>query len=131
MSMDRCARSVAAHPRPPLTPPPGDGFAGRLNEREVWTDRFGAVHQLADMDDDYLWAVLGYLRWYAPQIRALAEGEEQAGEVPLGLWLVGQPLWGAVACELVRRGLIGHPGEAMQRLLASGQVPWEVTNAAS
>lgn len=83
------------------------------------------------MDDDYLWAVLGYLRWYAPQFRALADSQEDIEEVRLGLWLVAQPIWGAVACELVRRGRIGHPGEAMQRLLASVPVPWVVADARS
>lgn len=114
-----------AHPRPPQTPPPGPGFAERLDGTEIWTDRFGQAHRLGEMSDDYLWAVLGYLRWYAPQVRDLVEPAESAEGVPLMLWLTSQPIWRAVACELVRRRLIRLPTEAMARLMASGPVPWE------
>lgn len=117
----------ARHPHPPQTPPPGLGFEERLAEREIWTDRFGVAHRLEEMADDYLWAVLGYLRWYAPEIRSLRPDGDAVAEVPLRLWLEMQPIWGAIACELVRRGAVGHPSLAMERLMVNGPVPWELT----
>ena len=119
------------HPHHPRTPPPGPGFGERLLETAFWTDRAGVAHPLTEMSDDYLWAVLGYLRWYAPQIRALLDDADRTEQLPLALWLTSQPIWGAVACELVRRTELGHPADAMQRLLDAGPVPWETADAGS
>ena len=119
------------HPRHPRTPPPGPGFGERLLETAFWTDRAGVAHPLTDMSEDYLCAVLGYLRWYAPQIRELVDEEDEADQLPLALWLTAQPIWGAIACELVRRAVLDHPAEAMGRLLAVGPVPWETADASS
>jgi hypothetical protein len=88
----------------------------------------GTVHQLTEMSTEYLWAVLGYLRWYAPQVRSLVD-DDLADPAALRTWLTGQPIWGAVACELVRRGVIEHPAAAMEGLASAGPVPWEVGNA--
>jgi hypothetical protein len=115
------------HPRHPQAPPPGPGFEGRLEEREIWTDRSGVMHRLDEMSDDYLWAVLGYLRWYAPEIRSLVPDDERLDALPIANWLEMQPVWGAIACELVRRALIDRPSDALAALVASGPVPWEVT----
>lgn len=116
------------HPRTPQTPAPGRGFEERLSEREVWADRFGIRHRIDEMAEEYLWSVLGYLRWYAPEIRALTLDVEDS-QIGLTPWLEMQPIWGAIACELVRRGIIACPAQAMEHLVASGPVPWEADEA--
>lgn len=106
---------------PPAMPAPGSIFLSELTRTTDWKTGDGRVLKLKDMETDHLWSVLGYMRWFAPQI---AELDGRPGG-PLTAYLTSRPIWQAIANELIRRGLITSPGQAIWRLRRDGRLAWE------
>jgi len=100
---------------------PGPHFLRSLRNSE-WTTALGISLPIYDMSTAHLWNVLGYLRWYAPEI--VAQVPDAAGlsrhEV-----ITSQPIWASICAELVARGEIEHRGDALPHLLSGGETPWE------
>lgn len=112
------------HPHQPLVGPPGPGFAARLERTDTWVTAVGLEIPVNELTRAHAWNILGYLRWYAPEVRASA-GEGADESLPLVTWLTYQPMWGAIACHLVQIGEIAAPWQAYERLAAMGPMAWE------
>jgi hypothetical protein len=112
------------HPHEPLVGPPGPGFAVQLRRTDIWTTAIGIEIPVNELSIEHAWNILGYLRWYAPQVRASA-GDDGTDAIDLVAWLTYQPMWGAIACHLVQRGEITAPWEAYEHLAVMGRMVWE------
>jgi bifunctional DNA-binding transcriptional regulator/antitoxin component of YhaV-PrlF toxin-antitoxin module len=127
------AREARKHPYLPLAGPPDDHMAERLTWPDRWMSADGVVRPLGDMTTDHLWAVLAYLRWYAPELLTKPDAPVVLDPSALRQGLVDQPIWGAIAIELRRRGEISRSGSAghlaLRRLQQEGPVPWEMSEA--
>jgi len=89
----------------------------------------GVVRPIAALTTEHLWAILGYLRWYAPTLMSSAEMRDPIPTATVRAWLVGRPVWTGIAKELLRRAEIPADApssdSAWRRLERTGAVPWE------
>lgn len=119
------------HPHPPAAGVPDIGMAERLEWPDRWLSADGTLWPIPTMSTGHLWNVLGYLRWFAPELAAMAGFPRAPGDV-IRAWLIARPAWVGMAEELRGRGEIGRgdrsPLLALARLEASGLVPWERRN---
>ena len=115
----------AAH----LPPPPGDNMLTQLLQDQQWTDQHGQSRSLLLMNTEHLWRVLGYLRWYAAELRGLATVSLAREELSTRNWLITLPLWRAISLELRRRSEMRRAAEAIDLLESAGAVPWESESA--
>jgi hypothetical protein len=124
------AAAGSIHPYPPLEGPPDEGMLERLQWSNRWMSADGAIRSIKAMSIGHLWAVLGYLRWYAVGL-AIGHGTEpsELAAPSVRRWLIDRPIWRAIAGELRRRGEIYLPRDsaelAMHHLEEQGAVPWE------
>lgn len=111
-------------PNPPVLAAPDRFLPARLLLDDAWLSPAGAWRPIGDVPTAGLWSILGYLRWHAPELRALdPDGDGQAGP---DAFLGSRPLVRAIDAELARRGEI-DPGEALVTLGGVGPAPWELS----
>ncbi len=107
--------------RSPRVGPPGPGFFLRLRKSN-WTDADRTVWAIHEMTTAHLWAVLGYVRWYTPEI---AIEITDFGVLKPKTLITRQPVWLSIAGELVSRGEIKNRAAAWSKLQEAGDTPWE------
>jgi hypothetical protein len=107
--------------RHPNAGPPGPHFLNSLRNSE-WTTAAGLSLPIHKMSTAHLWNVLGYLRWYAPEIVAKVP---DAADLSRHAVITSQPIWAAICRELVIREEIEHREDALSYLLSGGETPWE------
>jgi bifunctional DNA-binding transcriptional regulator/antitoxin component of YhaV-PrlF toxin-antitoxin module len=115
-------REARKHPYLPLAGPPDDHMAERVTWPDRWMSADGVVRPLGEMTTDHLWAVLGYLRWYGPELLTKPSAPVALDPSALRQGLVDLPIWGAIAIELRRRGEISRSGSAGRNALRRLQV---------
>lgn len=110
---------------------PDEGMAERLEWPDRWMSANGHFWPLRTMSTAHLWAVLGYLRWFAPALAATV-APPIVSPADIRDWLVGRPVWIGIAEELARRseisGELASARLAAARLEAAGPVQWERRN---
>ena len=107
--------------RPPKAGQPGYWFIRSLHDSE-WTTADGVRMAIPEMTTAHLWNVLGYLRWYAPQVAVQVPDRDSLSNLEV---ISSQPIWASICTELIERGEINRREEALARLLAGGETPWE------
>jgi hypothetical protein len=107
--------------RHPNAARPGPGFIRSLHDSE-WTTAGGKRMAIPDMTTAHLWNVLGYLRWYAPQV---AEQVPDRAGLSLIEVVTSTPIWASICTELMARGEISRRKDALPRLRAGGETEWE------
>jgi hypothetical protein len=104
-------------------------MVARLEWPRRWMSADGVVRPIAALTTEHLWAILGYLRWYAPALMSSAGMREAMSPVATRAWLVGRPVWTGIAKELLGRAEIPADApssdSAWRGLERSGAVPWE------
>jgi hypothetical protein len=110
-------------PLPPLMAQPDAFLHLRLRVADAWLDESGTWQRIGTARNVVLWSILGYLRWYAPALRA--QDPEGASAPDLDGYLASRPLVAAIDAELARRGET-PAGEALATLRTIGPAPWEI-----
>ncbi len=120
------------HPHRPRTFKPGVAVLRHLYQSRLWTTNDGDVLEIKEMTTEHLFAVAGYLRWYAKRLYRLDPTPK--GTLTISAWLEGLPLWTRVENELWGRASaapdgfrIGDLGDStlLAFLRRQGPVPWE------
>jgi hypothetical protein len=107
--------------RHPNAARPGPGFLRHLHDSE-WTVANGTRVAVPDMTTTHLWNVLGYLRWYAPQVAEQIPDRDGLGILES---VTSTPIWASICTELIERGEIGRREDALAHLRAGGETAWE------
>lgn len=118
--------SRGQHPHPPVVGRPDCAMRSRLQQRGEWMSADGVWHALHGMTTVHLWNVIGYLRWFAPDIFPSVNAVEPGVFYEA---LSRTAVVDGITEELVRRGEVADAEDAWHSLRASGPVPWELTYA--
>ena len=110
--------------RPPVASPPGNHFLPWLRNSD-WKSSSGKTFAIGEMSTEHLWNVLGYLRWHAEDLMAIVPDCE--GMTPDEM-ISAQPIWHAIARELVARKELSAKEDLWSVLRSAGEVPWERAN---
>ena len=117
----------------PKAPAPGTAIVAHLYRTADWWSDDGVTHRLEDMETSHLWAVAGYLRWYAPALATLVAEARPKAPQPTALdtfgistWLENLPIWTAIAAALVKRGALVRADLLLETARIDGPIaPWE------
>jgi hypothetical protein len=97
-------------------PAPGRHVLAALDVTDSWRTNDGRKINIAEIDDDHLWNIAGYLRRWSgylalyevERLAKVARPEEAAAVAssPPFDWLKTKPLWGALVMQFAVRGLV-------------------------
>jgi len=107
--------------RPPVASPPGSHFLPWLRNSD-WRSSSGKIFAIPEMSTEHLWNVLGYLRWHAEDLLPIVPDAESMTPDEM---ISAQPIWHAIARELVARKELPTKEDLWPILRSAGEVPWE------